>query len=178
MQLNGGAVRFCKTEHSTTACAIPTCRDDDLLAKIDGFRRLSRMIVHPWVESRGQLFVVRFPAKPTCDEIEGFGAATHTFYENNQRPFSWVVDATAVAIQGALQRKTLAEVLEKDRAFLKRYCKGMAIIVPNALLRGAGQAILWLAPPGYAYRFFAAERSAFDWAEARLSTDTESVAAS
>ncbi len=106
------------------------------------------MIVHPWVESRGQLFVVRFPPKPTCDEIEGFGAATHDFYENNQRHFAWVVDATGVAIQGALQRKTLAEVLERDRMFLKQYCQGMAIVVPNALLRGAGQAILWLAPDG------------------------------
>ncbi|MEM6273711.1 MAG: hypothetical protein AAF735_00590 [Myxococcota bacterium] len=135
------------------------------------------MIVHPWVESRGQLFVVRFPPKPTCDEIEGFGAATHDFYENNQRHFAWVVDATGVAIQGALQRKTLAEVLERDRMFLKQYCQGMAIVVPNALLRGAGQAILWLAPPGYAYRFFATEGPAFDWAEARLSRDLSSAAA-
>ena len=122
------------------------------------------MINHPWVEFEGTLFTLRFPAEPELELIESFGAACHGYYSTNERPFAWVVDGSKITMQGVRQRKALSEVLERDYHHLKQSCLGMGIVVPNAMVRGAAQAVLWLAPPAYDYRFFKDETSARTWA--------------
>lgn len=136
------------------------------------------MIDHPWVECDGALFTLRFPAQPALEDIQSFGAATHRFYAQNHEPFAWVVSGAQVSVYGVRHRKELSRVLEQDRDHLSEYCSGMGIVVPNAMVRGAAQAVLWLAPPGYAHRFFPDEPRARQWAKERLRAATSSVQAS
>ena len=126
------------------------------------------MIEHPWVDYDGTLFVLRFPAAPTVEEILGFGHATDVFYSQNESPIAWVIDGSRISLQGVRHRKALSEVLERDRSHLAEHCLAMAIVVPNPMVRGAAQAVLWLAPPGYPYAFFGDLERARDWATERL----------
>ncbi len=126
------------------------------------------MIDHPWIVCDGALFTCRFPPAPALEDIQSFGVAVRRFYAKNEKPFSWVVDASDLSIYGVRHRKELSEVLDMNRDHLAEFCAAMAIVVPNAMVRGAAQAVLWLAPPGYVYRFFASEPRAREWAEEQL----------
>lgn len=58
-----------------------------------------------------------------------------------------LVDARNGHVLPATQRKFFGDWLKESEAGTRRYIAGMAIVVDNALIRGALTAVLWLVEP-------------------------------
>jgi len=126
-------------------------------------------INHPWVdESEAPIYRTTFPATTTDAELSAFCARLHEWGRKVRYPIAWVVDISRVREVPATQRKIFARHLEDFESFERRWNRGSALVVPNALVRGVVTAIFWLKKPVYPCELFAEPREARAWARARL----------
>lgn len=106
-------------------------------------------------ETSWPLVVVRFPPSASSDEdIEQHIADQRRLLSRRQR-FVQIIDASHAPVISARQRKRFSEWIEESKLESKRYCLGLAAVVPNPIVRGAMQAVLWLVTPPMPVKMFA-----------------------
>ena len=124
---------------------------------------------HPWVrELDGGVLELSFPENPTDELLQSYVEAAQAFYASTDVPFAWVVDGTHVTRSTSAQRRVLADLLKREEATLAARCRGMALVVPNPIIRGTVQAVYWIAPPSYPHETFGELEPARAWARERM----------
>jgi hypothetical protein len=81
--------------------------------------------------------------------------------------FVQVIDQSAGAMPGPLQRKLIAEHQSRMDELYTRHCLGEVYVVAPQN-RGAMLAVFWMAKPGYPYAFVDTLDEAVAWAQAQL----------
>jgi hypothetical protein len=76
-----------------------------------------------------------------------------------------VFDMSHAGVPTALQRKRLVAHMTDQAPNIRRVVRGLGVVAPSALLRGAVTALFWLAPPLVPHRLFETRGEAIDWAE-------------
>jgi hypothetical protein len=93
------------------------------------------------------LLYVRFPSKPLSDEGFEYFISRYTDMVERRMPFATILDSrglsTAITAQ---QRKRLTEWFEVTGPLAGEYHFGIAVLMSNAIIRGALKAVTWLAP--------------------------------
>lgn len=96
-------------------------------------------------ESRFPLVFVAFRGPIAIDALDGYFARIDRFCKERRR-FALVVDTTRAAVPSAGVRKHVADAIAARKIAFGRHCVGVAIVITNALLRGATTAVLWIEP--------------------------------
>ncbi|MEM9067767.1 MAG: hypothetical protein AAGE52_04650 [Myxococcota bacterium] len=104
----------------------------------------------------------------TTDEVREAHAAIREVYLSTDRVIAWVVDATAVGRATAVERRIVSEHEKSVAPLARRWCAGLAVVIPNELVRGFFTAITWLAPLRYPHKVFSNRLEATAWAENQL----------
>lgn len=124
---------------------------------------------HPWIDdSEKPLYVVTYPRDRTDEDVRQGHRAIRSVYEKTSVPVAWVVDASAVRSAPATQRRIVAEHERSVRRYAERWCAGLAVVIPNALVRGFFTAVTWLAPLSFPHRLFETRPAAMAWARRQL----------
>lgn len=124
---------------------------------------------HPWIDdSRAPLYVVTYPRDRTDEEVREGHLGIRRIYERTSVPVAWVVDASAVRSAPATQRRIVAEHERRVRPMALRWCAGLAVVIPNSLVRGFFTAVTWLAPLEYPHRIVETREEALAWARRQL----------
>lgn len=133
---------------------------------------------HPWIDdSDAPLYVVTYPGNRTDEEVRQGHLAIRRVYEKTAVPVAWVVDASAVRSAPATQRRIVAEHERSVKRHAERWCAGLAVVIPNALVRGFFTAVTWLSPLSYPHRMFDTREAAEAWARDQLAAFTRSGSA-
>ena len=98
-------------------------------------------------ESAWPLLYVRFPSKPLSDEGFEYFIMRYTEMVERRVPFATILDSrglsTAITAQ---QRRRLIEWFEVTGELAGQHHFGIAVLMSNAIIRGALKAVTWLAP--------------------------------
>ncbi len=98
-------------------------------------------------ETAWPLLYVRFPSKPLCDEGFEYFIERYTMVVERRIPFATILDSrgltTAITPN---QRKRLTVWFEVTGPLAGEHHFGIAVLISNALIRGALKAVTWLAP--------------------------------
>jgi hypothetical protein len=99
---------------------------------------------------------------------EGIEAVLAELREHLRRgdPYALVFDMSNAGVPSALQRKRLVAHMADQAPNIRRVVRGLGVIAPSPVLRGAITALFWLAPPLVPHRLFETRSEAIDWAEA------------
>lgn len=93
------------------------------------------------------LLYVRFPSKPLSDEGFEHFITRYTDYVERRIPFATILDSrglsTAITAQ---QRRRLTEWFEVTGPLAGEHHFGIAVLMSNAIIRGALRAVTWVAP--------------------------------
>lgn len=89
-------------------------------------------------------------------------------YRQTTGGLAWVIDASSVVGASALERKAVAAYERRTAEVARLRCRGLAVVIPNDVVRRLFTTIRWLAAPGYAEQVFSARDEAERWARARL----------
>jgi hypothetical protein len=132
---------------------------------------------HPWIDaSEAPLYVIHYPAARSDDEVVAAHAAIRAIYESSDRRVGWVVDASDVRDAPATQRKIVAEHEARVRLLAERRCAGLAVVLPNAIVRGFFTAVTWISPLAYPHRIFQNRQAASAWVREQLAARSASEA--
>lgn len=124
---------------------------------------------HPWIDaSDAPLYVVHYPTVRSDQDVYDAHVAIRTIYENTRGPIAWVVDASDVRDAPATQRRIVAEHEANVRPIAERRCVGLAVVIPNAIVRGFFTAVTWVSPLSYPHKIFEKRSSAIAWARGQL----------
>lgn len=100
------------------------------------------------------LVTVHFPSSETSDaDIEEHITLQRALLERRRR-FVQIIDASRAPVISARQRKRFSDWIKESEAMSRRYCLGLATVVPNPIVRGALQAVLWLVTPPMPVKMF------------------------
>ena len=115
-------------------------------------------------ETAWPLLYVRFPSKPLSDEgFEHFITRYTAMVERRVR-FATIVDSrglsTAITAQ---QRKRLTEWFEVTGPLAGEHHFGIAVLMSNAIIRGALKAVTWVAPIPVPIKPFASVAESAPW---------------
>lgn len=115
-------------------------------------------------ETAWPLLYVRFPSKPLNDAgFEHFISRYTDMVERRMR-FATILDSrglsTAITAQ---QRKRLTEWFEVTGPLAGEYHFGIAVLMSNAIIRGALKAVTWLAPIPVPIKPFASVSESAPW---------------
>ena len=123
---------------------------------------------HPWIdETRAPLYVV---APPDCSdaEVNLLFRACDTIYADLTHDVAWVIDSTDARNVSAKMRRIVADHLRRNRLVMMTYVAGIAIVVPNAVMRGVFTAITWLVPLEFPHEVVQTRAQGLHWAEQAL----------
>lgn len=110
------------------------------------------------------IVVVRLPDRPvTDDDLRAFVADQRAMLGRRQR-HAVIADASHARAISPVQRKILADWLEEAEPLNKKYTVCIAVVLDNALIRGAMTAVLWLKQPASPTKSFATLDEAAAWA--------------
>lgn len=126
-------------------------------------------ILHPWIDtSRAPLYVLKFPASTTDDELIACCDAREVWADRARYPVTWVVDMSAVRTVTPRQRQIFGAHLGRMDKHNFTYNRGASLIVPNAVIRGMVTAAFWIKPPRFPHRLFSNRGEGLRWAEEQL----------
>ena len=98
-------------------------------------------------EAAWPLLYVRFPSKPLSNEGFEYFIERYTDVVERRVPFATILDSrglsTAITAQ---QRKRLTEWFEVTGPIAGEHHFGIAVLMSNAIIRGALKAVTWVAP--------------------------------
>lgn len=100
-------------------------------------------------------------------DAEAMTAAIQERVFARKTAYTLMVDATHAGVPGADVRRHFADFSTQNRAHTKRYCKGEAYVMPNALVRGALTAVMWLSPFEHPHKVFGTVNEARTWLDAQ-----------
>ena len=121
---------------------------------------------HPWMSKvEPGLYVCTFPAEPTEEQSREAIALAEEFYSTNTEPFSWVMDNSYTTITGsdARGRRLWADHLNRNREYFGEHCAGVALVLPNRMMRLMVKAITWIAPFNFDSEIFDTYAPAETW---------------
>ena len=121
---------------------------------------------HPWVESlNAPLFVTTWPRHSPPEDIEAYWAAVEPWLASLSSPWGTVIDLSPLdpSTSTAEQRRVFADGARRTQQSMSRHCVGLAGVMPSALLRGIGTAVMWLVQPSLPTQFFATREQAEGW---------------
>ncbi len=98
-------------------------------------------------EAAWPLLYVRFPSKPLSNEGFEYFIERYTDVVERRVPFATILDSrglsTAITAQ---QRKRLTQWFEVTGPLAGQHHFGIAVLMSNAIIRGALKAVTWVAP--------------------------------
>ncbi|MBT8468261.1 MAG: hypothetical protein HKN10_11105 [Myxococcales bacterium] len=98
-------------------------------------------------ESAWPLAYVRFPSKPLSDDGFEYFIERYTAMVERQRPFATILDSRGLTTAiTAHQRKLLTDWFDVTGELAGEYHFGIAVLMSNALIRGALKAVTWVKP--------------------------------
>jgi hypothetical protein len=80
-------------------------------------------------------------------------------------PYVLLFDLSRASLPSATQRQKLAGHIRKNESSIRRWVRGLGVILTSPLARGVVTAIFWVSPPPVAHRFFATRAEATPWAQ-------------
>jgi len=93
------------------------------------------------------LLYVRFPSKPLSDEGFEYFIERYTDVVERRRPFATILDSRGLTTAiTAHQRKLLTEWFDVTGDLAGEHHFGIAVLISNALIRGALKAVTWVKP--------------------------------
>jgi hypothetical protein len=114
------------------------------------------------------LMCVRMPNATLSDEdVRTFVIEQRNVLLRRER-HAVLADATHARAVTPLQRKLLAEWLEEAEPLNRAYTVCIAVVINNALIRGAMTAVLWLKTPASPTKVFGTVEEAATWVLAEL----------
>lgn len=118
-------------------------------------------------ETAWPLLYVRFPSKPLNDVGFEYFIARYTELVERRVRFATILDArglsTAITAQ---QRRRLTEWFEVTGPLAGEHHFGIAVLMSNAIIRGALKAVTWVAPIPVAIKPFASVAESAPWIRA------------
>jgi len=93
------------------------------------------------------LLYVRFPSKPLSDEGFEYFIERYTAVVERRIPFATILDSRGLTTAiTANQRKRLTEWFDVTGDLAGEHHFGIAVLISNALIRGALKAVTWVKP--------------------------------
>jgi hypothetical protein len=130
-----------------------------------------RMAAFLFDETRWPLLKVVIPARYSQEDVVRY-LADYQAILDRKKAFALLVDTTATTQQfNALQRRLQADFLLANDALCRKYLRAMGFAIPSLLVRGAAQAVFWIAPPPMPYKFLPTLPEAIAWCNAMLSAE-------
>ena len=121
-------------------------------------------------ETAWPLAYVRFPSKPLSNEGFEYFITRYTAMVERRVPFATILDSrglsTAITAQ---QRKRLSEWFEVTGPLAGEHHFGIAVLMSNAIIRGALKAVTWVAPIPVPVMPFASVSDSAPWIRAIFS---------
>ena len=118
-------------------------------------------------ETAWPLLYVRFPSKPLSPAGFEYFIARYTAFVERRTPFATILDSrglsTAITAQ---QRKRLTEWFEVTGPLAAEVHFGIAVLMSNAIIRGALKAVTWVAPIPVPIMPFASVADSAPWIRA------------
>jgi hypothetical protein len=115
-------------------------------------------------ETAWPLLYVRFPSKPLGNDGFEHFIARYTDVVERRVPFATILDSrglsTAITAQ---QRKRLTEWFEVTGPIAGEHHFGIAVLMGNAIIRGALKAVTWVAPIPVPVRAFGSVTDCAPW---------------
>lgn len=110
--------------------------------------------------------------KPTDEDIEAY--AEYELKRIDSDPHDERVLVLVLhEVWSSTQRKRMKDVEKEMMRRLKGRNLGMAMVVPNSLLRGTFTAYFWISPPAYPTRAVPTAAAAYDFVVERLRAETK-----
>ena len=115
-------------------------------------------------ETAWPLLYVRFPSKPLSDDGFEHFISRYTDLVERRLPFATILDSrglsTAITAQ---QRRRLTEWFEVTGPLAGEHHFGIAVLMGNAIIRGALKAVTWVAPIPVPVKPFGSISDAAPW---------------
>jgi hypothetical protein len=121
----------------------------------------------PEVERKGAIVWAVPPTHATNDEVDRVLAQLAAELRVGV-PYVLIFDLTRSALPTAVQRRKLTAHMRDNAEKIRRWVRGIGIVCPNPLMRGAVTAIFWVAPPPVPHHLFATCKEASDWADSLI----------
>lgn len=110
---------------------------------------------------------IRVLGKPTDEELKVYIASETARFERDRHQ-RMVIVFELKEVWTSTQRKMMRDWELEHVAKASHNALGMAMVVPNSVIRGAFTAYFWIAPPSYPTKMVATAHDAFDWVTERL----------
>jgi hypothetical protein len=124
---------------------------------------------HDWLDpSRAPLYVVTYPAVRAPEDVKHAHEAIESVYRRAAGPVAWLVDARSVRGANATERQIVVEHEKRVAPFARKYCAGLGLVIPNAIVRGLFTAVTWMAPLQYPFKVVDTCAEAELWLQGRL----------
>jgi hypothetical protein len=115
-------------------------------------------------ESAWPLAYVRFPSKPLSDDGFEYFIERYTAMVERRSPFATILDSRGLTTAiTAHQRKLLTDWFDVTGKLAGEYHFGIAVLMNNALIRGALKAVTWVKPVPVPIMPFASIADAAPW---------------
>ena len=110
------------------------------------------------------LLYVRFPSKPLSDEGFEYFIERYTATVERRIPFATILDSRGLTTAiTAHQRKRLTEWFDVTGDLAGEHHFGIAVLISNALIRGALKAVTWVKPIPVTVKPFGSIADASTW---------------
>ena len=110
------------------------------------------------------LLYVRFPSKPLSDEGFEYFIERYTATVERRIPFATILDSRGLTTAiTANQRKRLTEWFDVTGDLAGEHHFGIAVLISNALIRGALMAVTWVKPIPVPIKPFGSIADASTW---------------
>ena len=110
------------------------------------------------------LLYVRFPSKPLSDEGFEYFIERYTVTVERRIPFATILDSRGLTTAiTANQRKRLTEWFDVTGDLAGEHHFGIAVLISNALIRGALMAVTWVKPIPVPIKPFGSIADASTW---------------
>lgn len=83
-------------------------------------------------------------------------------------PYVLVIDLSHAAIPDAVQRSKLAAHIRDNDKEIRRWVRGIGLILTSSLVRGVVTAIFWVSPPPIPSKIFSTQSEAAEWAQSLI----------
>ncbi len=121
------------------------------------------------------LIVVTFTgAKATPPNFQHYLDELRANYDREQ-PLALVFDATSAKVPGIAYQKKQGEWMRDHQDLIKTYCRGIAYIIPSAVIRNVLKLIFKIQRDPVPNQVFSNREEGIAWAKAQLEADRHHV---
>lgn len=119
---------------------------------------------HPWIDgSLAPIWVTHLPASGSDEELGAFLDQREAWIKAATARYGWIVDMTHLLKATPSQRRMFADHLGRVRDAQREHCFGVAVITPQAWMRGVLTAITWFQSLPYEVKTFGSHEDGLAW---------------